>query len=177
MSDPRQGLDALEWAARVDSLCDRFEAAWQAGERPSAAEFLRAEGLDADSAPPDLLHELRRLEDHYRAARGVQEVLQRYKDLQDIIAILGVEELSDDDKLAVSRARRVQRFLTQPFNVAEVFTGRPGRYVPVKETVRGFLEILDGKHDALPEQAFYMAGTIDEAVEQAEKMKAEEKAA
>jgi F-type H+-transporting ATPase subunit beta len=116
-------------------------------------------------------------EEHYRAARGVQEVLQRYKDLQDIIAILGVEELSEEDKLAVARARRVQRFLTQPFNVAEVFTGRPGRYVPVKETIRGFLEILDGKHDSLPEQAFYMAGTIDEAVEQAEKMKEEEKAA
>ncbi|HUF52619.1 MAG TPA: F0F1 ATP synthase subunit beta [Dehalococcoidia bacterium] len=112
-------------------------------------------------------------EEHYRAARGVQEVLQRYKALQDIIAILGVEELSEEDKQAVARARRVQRFLTQPFNVAEVFTGRPGRYVPVKETVRGFLEILDGKHDNLPEQAFYMAGTIDEAVEQAEKMKAE----
>jgi F-type H+-transporting ATPase subunit beta len=116
-------------------------------------------------------------EDHYRAARGVQEVLQKYKDLQDIIAILGVEELSDDDKLAVARARKVQRFLTQPFNVAEVYTGRPGRYVPVKETVRGFVEILDGKWDHLPEQAFYMVGTIDEAAEQAEKMAAEEKAA
>jgi len=116
-------------------------------------------------------------EDHYKAARGVQAVLQRYKDLKDIIAILGVEELSDEDKIAVGRARRIQRFLTQPFNVAEVFTGRPGRYVPVKETVRGFLEILDGKHDSLPEQAFYMVGTIDEAVEEAEKMAAAEKAA
>ncbi|HEY5639176.1 MAG TPA: F0F1 ATP synthase subunit beta [Dehalococcoidia bacterium] len=116
-------------------------------------------------------------EEHYRAARGVQAVLQRYKDLQDIIAILGVEELSDEDKIAVARARRIQRFLTQPFNVAEVFTGRPGRYVPVKETVRGFLEILDGKHDSLPEQAFYMVGTIEEAVEEAEKMAAAEKAA
>ncbi len=116
-------------------------------------------------------------EDHYRAARGVQAVLQRYKDLKDIIAILGVEELSDEDKVAVGRARRIQRFLTQPFNVAEIFTGRPGRYVPVKETVRGFLEILDGKHDSLPEQAFYMVGTIDEAVEEAEKMAAAEKAA
>ena len=95
----------------------------------------------------------------------MQAVLQRYKDLQDIIAILGVEELSDDDKLAVARARRVQRFLTQPMFVAEVFTGRPGRYVPVKETVRGFLEILDGKWDHLPEQAFYMVGTIEEAAE------------
>ena len=116
-------------------------------------------------------------EEHYRAARGVQAVLQRYKDLKDIIAILGVEELSDEDKIAVGRARRIQRFLTQPFNVAEVFTGRPGRYVPIKETVRGFLEILDGKHDSLPEQAFYMVGTIEEAVEEAEKMAAAEKAA
>ena len=116
-------------------------------------------------------------DDHYRAARGVQAVLQRYKDLQDIIAILGVEELSDDDKVAVARARKIQRFLTQPMFVAEVYTGRPGRYVPVKETVRGFLEILDGKHDHLPEQAFYMVGTIEEATEEAEKMAAEPKAA
>lgn len=116
-------------------------------------------------------------DEHYRAARGVQEVLQRYKDLQDIIAILGVEELSDEDKLAVTRARKVQRFLTQPMFVAEVFTGKPGRYVPVKETVRGFLEILDGKWDHLPEQAFYMVGTIEEAAEEAEKMAAQEKAA
>jgi F-type H+-transporting ATPase subunit beta len=116
-------------------------------------------------------------DDHYRAARGVQAVLQRYKDLQDIIAILGVEELSDDDKVAVARARKIQRFLTQPMFVAEVYTGRPGRYVPVKETVRGFLEILDGKHDDLPEQAFYMVGPIEEATEAAEKMAAEPKAA
>ena len=116
-------------------------------------------------------------QDHYNAARGVQAVLQRYKDLQDIIAILGVEELSEDDKLAVARARRVQRFLTQPMFVAEVFTGRPGRYVPVKETVRGFQEILEGKWDHLPEQAFYMVGTIEEAAEQAEKMEKEAAAA
>jgi F-type H+-transporting ATPase subunit beta len=116
-------------------------------------------------------------DDHYRAARGVQAVLQRYKDLQDIIAILGVEELSEDDKLAVARARKIQRFLTQPMFVAEVYTGRAGRYVPVKETVRGFLEILDGKHDHLPEQAFYMVGTIEEATEAAEKMGSEAKAA
>jgi F-type H+-transporting ATPase subunit beta len=116
-------------------------------------------------------------DDHYRAARGVQAVLQRYKDLQDIIAILGVEELSEEDKLAVMRARKVQRFLTQPMFVAEVYTGRPGRYVPVRETVRGFLEILDGKWDHLPEQAFYMVGTIEEAAEAAEKMAAESKAA
>jgi F-type H+-transporting ATPase subunit beta len=104
-------------------------------------------------------------------ARGVQEVLQRYKDLQDIIAILGIEELSEEDKLTVARARRIQRFLSQPMFVAEVFTNRAGRYVPVAETVRGFKEILEGKHDDLPEQAFYMVGTIDEAVEAAEKMK------
>jgi len=116
-------------------------------------------------------------EDHYNAARGVQAVLQRYRDLQDIIAILGVEELSDDDKIAVSRARRIQRFLTQPMFVAEVYTGRPGRYVSIKDSVRGFLEILDGKWDHLPEQAFYMVGTIEEAAEQAEKMEKETAAA
>jgi F-type H+-transporting ATPase subunit beta len=113
-------------------------------------------------------------EEHYQVARGVQRVLQRYKDLQDIIAILGIDELSEDDKLIVARARRIQRFLSQPFHVAETFTGMPGRYVPVKETVRGFKEILEGKHDGLPEQAFYMVGTIDEAVEKAQKMDAEE---
>ena len=113
-------------------------------------------------------------QDHYNAARGVQQVLQRYRDLQDIIAILGVEELSDEDRQTVGRARKIQRFLTQPMFVAEVFTGQEGRYVPIKETVRGFLEVLDGKHDDLPEQAFYNVGTIDEAVEKGEKMKAEE---
>jgi F-type H+/Na+-transporting ATPase subunit beta len=111
-------------------------------------------------------------EDHYRAARGVQQVLQRYKDLQDIIAILGMEELSEEDKLTVQRARRIQRFLSQPMFVAEPFTGRPGRYVAVRETVRGFNEILDGKHDDLPEQAFYMVGAIEEAGEAAEKLAA-----
>ena len=111
-------------------------------------------------------------EEHYRIARGVQQVLQRYRDLQDIIAILGIEELSEDDKIAVARARRVQRFLTQPFFVGQTFTGMEGRYVPVRETVRGFSEILEGKHDDLPEQAFYMAGTIDEVLERAEQMKA-----
>jgi F-type H+-transporting ATPase subunit beta len=116
-------------------------------------------------------------EDHYNAARGVQAVLQRYKDLQDIIAILGVEELSEEDKIAVARARRVQRFLTQPMFVAEVFTGKPGRYVSIKDSVRGFLEILDGKWDHLPEQAFYMVGTIEEAAEQAERMEKETAAA
>jgi F-type H+-transporting ATPase subunit beta len=111
-------------------------------------------------------------EEHYQVARGVQQVLQRYKDLQDIIAILGIEELSEEDKLTVARARRIQRFLSQPMFVAEVFTGREGRYVPVAETVRGFKEILEGKHDELPEQAFYMVGTIDEAVEAAKKLAA-----
>jgi F-type H+/Na+-transporting ATPase subunit beta len=110
-------------------------------------------------------------DEHYGTARAVKQVLQRYKDLQDIIAILGIDELSEDDKLAVSRARKIQRFLSQPFHVAEQFTGLKGKYVPVKETIRGFQEIVDGKHDALTEQAFYMVGTIEEAVEKAEKMK------
>ncbi|MBO8127932.1 MAG: F0F1 ATP synthase subunit beta [Peptococcaceae bacterium] len=109
--------------------------------------------------------------EHYRVARGVQEVLQRYRELQDIIAILGMEELSEEDKQTVARARRLQRFLSQPFHVAEDFTHRPGRYVPLKETVRGFREILEGRHDHLPESAFYMVGTIDEAVEKAKGMK------
>ena len=112
-------------------------------------------------------------EDHYRVARGVQATLQRYKELQDIIAILGMEELSQEDKLIVSRARKIQRFCSQPFHVAEHFTGVPGKYVPVKEAVRGFKEILEGKHDDLPEAAFYMVGTIDEAVEKAQKMRGE----
>jgi F-type H+-transporting ATPase subunit beta len=106
-------------------------------------------------------------EEHYRVARQVQSVLQRYKDLQDIIAILGMEELSEEDKEIVSRARKIQRFLSQPFFVAEQFTGLPGRYVELNDTIRGFREIVDGKHDDLPEQAFYMVGTIEEAVEKA----------
>jgi F-type H+-transporting ATPase subunit beta len=112
-------------------------------------------------------------EDHYNTARGVQEVLQRYKELQDIIAILGMDELGDDDKLIVNRARKIQRFLSQPFFVAEVFTGSPGKYVPLKETVRGFKEILEGKYDDLPEAAFYMVGNIDEAVEKAKTLEKE----
>jgi F-type H+-transporting ATPase subunit beta len=111
-------------------------------------------------------------QEHYEVARNVQRVLQRYKDLQDIIAILGIEELSEEDKLTVARARRIQRFLSQPMFVAEAFTGTPGQYVPVAETVRGFKEILEGKHDALPEQAFYMVGTIDQAVEKAKRLQA-----
>jgi F-type H+-transporting ATPase subunit beta len=109
-------------------------------------------------------------QEHYEVARGVQQVLQRYRDLQDIIAILGIDELSDEDKLTVSRARKIQRFLTQPFHVAEQFTGNPGVYVTVRETVRGFKEILDGQHDGLPEQAFYMVGNIDSAVEQGRRL-------
>ncbi|MBR1860085.1 MAG: F0F1 ATP synthase subunit beta [Selenomonadaceae bacterium] len=109
-------------------------------------------------------------EEHYQVARGVQAVLQKYKELQDIIAILGMEELSDDDKLTVSRARKIQRFLSQPFAVAEVFTGSPGKYVALKDTIRGFKEILEGKYDDLPEAAFYMVGNIDEVIEKAKKL-------
>ncbi len=111
-------------------------------------------------------------EEHYQVARQVQQVLQRYKDLQDIIAILGMDELSEEDKVIVARARRIQRFLSQPFHVAEQFTGVPGRYVKLEDTIRGFKEILEGKHDDLPEQAFYMVGTIEEAVEKARQMAA-----
>ena len=110
-------------------------------------------------------------EEHYHAARGVQWTLQRYKELQDIIAILGMEELSEEDKVTVKRARRIQRFCSQPFYVAEHFTGVPGKYVPIRETVRGFKEILEGKHDDLPEAAFHMVGTIDEAEDKARKMR------
>ena len=106
---------------------------------------------------------------HYQTAKEVQRVLQRYNELQDIIAILGMDELSPEDRKTVSRARRVQRFMSQPFHVAESFTGMPGKYVPVAETIRGFREILDGKHDDLPESAFLFAGTIDEVVEKAKK--------
>lgn len=112
-------------------------------------------------------------EDHYEVARGVQAILQKYNELQDIIAILGMEELSDEDKLTVARARKIQRFLSQPFFVAEQFTGTPGKYVPLKETIRGFKEILAGKYDDLPESAFYMVGSIDEVIEAANKMKKE----
>ncbi len=111
-------------------------------------------------------------QEHYDVARGVQQVLQRFQELQDVIAILGIEELSEEDRQTVARARKIQRFLTQPMFVAEAFTGQEGRYVPIRETVRGFKEILDGQHDELPEQAFYMVGTIEEAVEQAQRMEA-----
>ncbi len=113
-------------------------------------------------------------EEHYRVAREVQQTLQKYKDLQDIIAILGMDELSEEDKLAVNRARKIQRFLSQPFHVAEIFTGRPGKYVKLKDTVEGFKEIIEGNCDDMPEQAFYMVGSIDEAREEAKKLKDDE---
>jgi F-type H+/Na+-transporting ATPase subunit beta len=113
-------------------------------------------------------------QEHYEVAQGVKRILQRYKDLQDIIAILGIEELSEDDRLTVSRARKVQKFLSQPFHVAEQFTGRPGKYMKIQDTVRGFKEIIEGKHDNVPEQAFHMKGGIEEVLEEAEKMKAAE---
>ncbi|MBR1818655.1 MAG: F0F1 ATP synthase subunit beta, partial [Neisseriaceae bacterium] len=107
-------------------------------------------------------------EEHYNVARGVQSTLQKYKELRDIIAILGMDELSDDDKLTVMRARKIQRFLSQPFHVAEVFTGSPGKYVSLRDTIAGFKAILNGEYDHLPEQAFYMVGSIDEAAAKAE---------
>jgi F-type H+-transporting ATPase subunit beta len=110
-------------------------------------------------------------EEHYNVARSVKQILQRYKDLQDIIAILGIDELSEDDKLTVARARKIQRFLSQPFFVAEQFTGFKGKYVQIADTVKGFREIVEGKHDDLPEQAFYMVGTIEEAAEKGRGMK------
>ena len=110
-------------------------------------------------------------EEHYAVARGVQEVLQRFKELKDIIAILGMDELSEDDKLVVYRARKIQRFLSQPFHVAEVFTGAPGKYVPIRETIQSFKAILNGEYDDLPEQAFYMKGGIEEVVAAAEKLR------
>ena len=109
-------------------------------------------------------------QEHYEVARGVQQMLQKYKDLQDIIAILGMDELSEDDKITVARARKLERFLSQPFHVAEQFTGTPGAYVRLEDTIRGFKEVLEGKHDDLPEQAFYMVGTIEDAVEKAKKL-------
>ena len=112
-------------------------------------------------------------EEHYQVARKVQEILQKYKELQDIIAILGMEELADEDKVLVYRARKIQKFLSQPFNVAEVFTGLPGKYVPLRETIRGFKMIVEGAMDELPENAFFNVGTIDEAIAKAESMKKE----
>ena len=128
--------------------------------------FPAVDPLDSTSRilTPDILGQ-----EHYDVARAVQAILQRYNELQDIIAILGMDELSDEDKLTVSRARKIQRFLSQPFSVAEQFTGYEGKYVPLKETIRGFKEIIEGKHDDLPESAFLFVGTIDEAVEKAKK--------
>ena len=112
-------------------------------------------------------------EDHYNTARMVQQVLQKYKSLQDIIAILGMDELSEEDKIAVARARKIERFLSQPFHVAEVFTGSPGKFVDLADTIKGFRAICEGKYDHLPEFAFYMVGTIEEAVEKGKKLAAE----
>ncbi|MCJ7501763.1 MAG: F0F1 ATP synthase subunit beta, partial [Acidobacteriia bacterium] len=109
--------------------------------------------------------------EHYNVARAVKAILQKYKDLQDIIAILGIDELSEEDKLTVARARRIQRFLSQPFFVAQQFTGLEGKYVKLEDTVRSFKELVEGKHDDVPEQAFYMVGTMDEALEKAERLK------
>ena len=112
-------------------------------------------------------------DEHYNTAKEVQETLQKYKDLQDIIAILGMDELSEEDKIVVSRARKIQRFLSQPFFVAEEFTGQAGKYVPLEQTIKGFKDIVDGNHDDIPEQAFYMQGTIDDVLEMAKKLKEE----
>ena len=127
----------------------------------------RSAGFDLAHSRPHIVGQ-----EHYDVAQGVKRILQRYKDLQDIIAILGIDELSEEDKLTVARARKVQKFLSQPFHVAEQFTGIPGRYVKIADTVRSFKEIIEGKHDDVPEQAFYMKGAIEEVLEAAEKMKA-----
>ena len=140
----------------------------QSRQRAELAIYPAVDPLDSTSR---ILDPLVIGEEHYNVARGVQAILQRYKELQDIIAILGMEELSEEDKLTVARARKIQRFLSQAFFVAEQFTGTPGQYVPLNETIRGFKEILEGKHDDLPEGAFYMVGTIDDAIKKAESMK------
>ena len=141
----------------------------------SLAEQALYPAIDPLSSTSRILNPIVLGQKHYEVARGVQKVLQRYKDLQDIIAILGMDELSAEDKQTVARARKVQRFLTQPFFVGEIFTGLPGRYVKVEDTIKGFEGILNGKYDDLSEQAFYMVGSIDEAVEKDKKIKAESK--
>lgn len=135
---------------------------------PSLAFSLRVDPLDSTSRilDPQILGE-----EHYSVARQVQEILQKYKSLQDIIAILGMDELSEEDKLTVARARKIQRFLSQPFHVAEVFTGTPGVFVKLEDTIKGFKGILEGKYDDIPEQAFYMVGTIEDVLAKAEAMK------
>ena len=138
------------------------------GRIPSAVGYQPTLGTDVGALQERIIGE-----EHYETAREVQAILQKYKDLQDIIAILGIDELSEDDKLTVARARKVQRFLSQPFAVAEQFTGQPGRYVPLKETIAGFKEILSGKCDDMPEQAFYLVGNIEEAYEKAKTLKGE----
>ena len=172
-------LAVHDLAEAADGVGDRNVLAREAGELLGDEERLRQEPLDAAGASDRQLVFFRELIDpqfvgqrHYDVAIGVQRTLQRYKALQDIIAILGMDELSEDDKIAVARARKIERFLSQPFHVAEQFTGFPGRYVPLAETIRGFREIVEGKHDDLPEQAFYMVGTIDEAIEKARKLAA-----
>ena len=157
--------DLLEAA---HGLADGHVLARAAGEGLRDVERLGEEALDLARAGDREL--LLVGEEHYKCARDVQAVLQKYKDLQDIIAILGIDELSEDDKLTVSRARKIQRFLSQPFFVAQQFTGLEGKYVPIAETVKSFKEIVDGKHDNIPEQAFYMVGTIEEVLAKAEKM-------
>src|SRR5207247_2780392 len=120
---------------------------------------------------PRMLHPRDEAKEHYNVARAVKAILQKYKDLQDIIAILGIDELSDEDKVTVARARKIQRFLSQPFFVMVQFTNLEGKYVKIQDTIRGFKEIVEGKHDDVPEQAFFMVGTIEEALEKAEKLK------
>src|SRR4029078_7895290 len=133
----------------------------------ASSSRILAAAVDPLGAPPRILAAEFVGAEHYNVASEVKRILQRYKDLQDIIAILGIDELSDEDKLTVARARKIQRFLTQPMFVAEIFTGAPGRYVKIEDTIKGFKEIIEGKHDKLPEQAFYMVGTIEEAVKNA----------